>query len=769
MATYRTELDLPRLSAQARQRFIECISGRGVPRPLWSQAAPPDESWKFLLPGGAVLLLVMALVGGDKVQGWPLIIGWLLAAVALAAGVMGWQRGKKSAARLGFPPGTYLFASDLIDARDGVCTLYDLDQLTELRPKTVHHGTATDSELDFVFGREVVAIAVPGKQTAQITINKFWPAREALMTAASAGEWNDVAALDPLYEPRYMGGWEQVRRPSTAPAPARTTIDAKAGKGPLGMHPAVLRLAVIVGIVAAPILWLGGNYVRESLAFSRAKSRDTVAIWREYLKRDQPPHYVEAKQQLLPRAALRDAKKAGNAAAIRDFLARYGDTPVAAEGKTALHDKYEQAIAQVKAEAGASVREEMAELLRWLDQHQADTLEVRFGSSSAAAMAALDEFIEMIAEEKQIRAPIAPIGPSLAPEIVTRREDELVDAVKAGLADVIPPDLVHVAKGGVFSGMVAGLDRPALTVTCYATPNPQLIPDTETRKLYLRLSFAVEFNLFVPGKPPYTSAFEVAFVDKVPKTRGKDNLYDGMLAYAFEEAQQRIAKDLFPKHPPARKLALMEMPDAEPRTSGRPMATATGFCISPDGYIATADHFTSGLKSYKVITKDGPIEARLVQADPEHDIAVLKVSAPLPSALAVRPSETIKLGESIATIGFPQTQLQGREPKIGKGEIASLSGMRDDPGMFQVSVPLQPGNSGGPLLDLNGNVVGVVVMVLRESQQVNYAVKSQHLAALCRRIPELRNLAAATNGTPPAFEDMIARVRPATFLLEGYR
>ena len=62
----------------------------------------------------------------------------------------------------------------------------------------------------------------------------------------------------------------------------------------------------------------------------------------------------------------------------------------------------------------------------------------------------------------------------------------------------------------------------------------------------------------------------------------------------------------------------------------------------------------------------------------------------------------------MATVGFPDTGLQGFAPKLAKGEIASLSGAADDARYFQISVPVQPGNSGGALVDERGNVVGIV-------------------------------------------------------------
>jgi S1-C subfamily serine protease len=66
----------------------------------------------------------------------------------------------------------------------------------------------------------------------------------------------------------------------------------------------------------------------------------------------------------------------------------------------------------------------------------------------------------------------------------------------------------------------------------------------------------------------------------------------------------------------------------------------------------------------------------------------------------------IRLGSAVAAIGLPNIGLQGFAPKLAKGEIASLSGAQDDPRYFQTSVPVQPGNSGGALVDERGNVVG---------------------------------------------------------------
>ena len=95
------------------------------------------------------------------------------------------------------------------------------------------------------------------------------------------------------------------------------------------------------------------------------------------------------------------------------------------------------------------------------------------------------------------------------------------------------------------------------------------------------------------------------------------------------------------------------------------------------------------------------ISAKVVKVDAANDLALLKADgqfAPLPIAA----SRAVKLGGTVATVGFPNIGLQGFAPKLAKGEIASLSGAGDDARYFQISVPVQPGNSGGALVDERG-------------------------------------------------------------------
>jgi serine protease Do len=132
----------------------------------------------------------------------------------------------------------------------------------------------------------------------------------------------------------------------------------------------------------------------------------------------------------------------------------------------------------------------------------------------------------------------------------------------------------------------------------------------------------------------------------------------------------------------------------------------------------------------------------------------------------------------VATIGFPVPQLQGYSPKLAKGEIASLSGIHDDPQEFQISVPVQHGNSGGALVDEHGNVVGIVAAklsaraALAESgalpENVNYAVKSSFLLSFLESVPEVSAKLKEPISTERKFDDVVQSAQQATALVLVY-
>lgn len=224
------------------------------------------------------------------------------------------------------------------------------------------------------------------------------------------------------------------------------------------------------------------------------------------------------------------------------------------------------------------------------------------------------------------------------------------------------------------------------------------------------------------------------------------------------------------------------VPEGDRRLGTAPMGdepkiTGTGFFITRNGYLVTNHHVVKDSRVLRVQTAEGLLNAALVRVDPTSDLALLKVAGTY-DALPVVSSRAARLGATVATVGFPNVGLQGFEPKVSKGNISSLAGIQDDVKFFEISVPVQPGNSGGSLFDERGNVVGIVSAQLNQKialertgalvQNVNYAVKSSYLLGFLEAVPEVSPELLEAKTNQQKFEAVVDEVKKATVLVVGY-
>jgi TPR repeat protein/S1-C subfamily serine protease len=162
--------------------------------------------------------------------------------------------------------------------------------------------------------------------------------------------------------------------------------------------------------------------------------------------------------------------------------------------------------------------------------------------------------------------------------------------------------------------------------------------------------------------------------------------------------------------------------------------TGTGFAVSEDGQIVTNHHVVADCAEVRV--RPGGREAlagAVLAQDPGNDLALLRVPVHM-AAAAIRDDGGIRAGDSVVAVGFPLPGLLASEASVTTGTVSALAGIGNDTRLFQVTVPVQPGNSGGPLLDLHGRVVGVVIGKLDAvqiasvtgdiPQNVNFAIKA---------------------------------------------
>ena len=219
------------------------------------------------------------------------------------------------------------------------------------------------------------------------------------------------------------------------------------------------------------------------------------------------------------------------------------------------------------------------------------------------------------------------------------------------------------------------------------------------------------------------------------------------------------------------------LPTTSVHTAEDLRSTGTGFFITDDGYLISNNHVVRGATRVRVLTSTGLIPAKLIQVDAANDLALLKAEGQF-AGLPIVPSRTAQLGSTVATVGFPNIGLQGFAPKLAKGEIASLSGAADDARYFQISVPLQPGNSGGALVNEYGSVVGVVSAKLDASaalatsgslpENVNYAIKSSFLLGFLESVPELSAKLKDPITADRKFEDVVKSAEAAALLVVVY-
>ena len=216
-----------------------------------------------------------------------------------------------------------------------------------------------------------------------------------------------------------------------------------------------------------------------------------------------------------------------------------------------------------------------------------------------------------------------------------------------------------------------------------------------------------------------------------------------------------------------------------PAGGGHPAASGTGFMVA-EGRVLTNNHVVEGCTRMTARGATGTVApARIDAKDPARDLALLTVPAGFGPPLPFRDSPPVLRGETVVTYGFPLSGVLSSGPTLTTGDVSAMAGLRDNPRHFQISAPVQPGNSGGPLLDAQAHVIGVVVAKLNAAriaqmtggdipQNVNFAIKGTEALAFL-----------AANGVQPRLEPSTGAERraaeigqvanPSTLFLTCYR
>lgn len=196
-----------------------------------------------------------------------------------------------------------------------------------------------------------------------------------------------------------------------------------------------------------------------------------------------------------------------------------------------------------------------------------------------------------------------------------------------------------------------------------------------------------------------------------------------------------------------RKISQEYMPEEKSNPNAW-TGNGSGFFLNQEGYIATNYHVIEGATTLQAnFTRNGKVEsypASVVATDEQNDLAIIKIDdssyknvSQIPYGLLSRTKDT---GSEVFALGYPMADVMGSEVKFTDGKISSKSGIQGDIRVYQISVPIQPGNSGGPLFDMEGNIVGITSSGLNrdyfKSENVNYAIKASYLKTLMESCPQ---------------------------------
>ena len=192
--------------------------------------------------------------------------------------------------------------------------------------------------------------------------------------------------------------------------------------------------------------------------------------------------------------------------------------------------------------------------------------------------------------------------------------------------------------------------------------------------------------------------------------------------------------------------------------------TGSGFFITDDGYFLTNHHVVEGARELVVVHEGIPYRASLRAESKEKDLALLKVEGSF-APVVVASDRECSVGQTIFVVGFPQIAQQGLEPKVTKGIVSSRSGFRGEPGEYQMDAAIQSGNSGGPVADESGRIVGISVASLINGQNVNYAIKWSSVAAF---LPKGVVVKKSNWTNEKRFEDAVSEVVGSSALVLNF-
>lgn len=199
----------------------------------------------------------------------------------------------------------------------------------------------------------------------------------------------------------------------------------------------------------------------------------------------------------------------------------------------------------------------------------------------------------------------------------------------------------------------------------------------------------------------------------------------------------------------------------------------TCFAISPNGYLVTNYHCIENAKEITVKGIDGDLTtkygATVVASDPSNDLAILKIgnkNVKFNTLSFGFRSSGVAQAEKVYALGFPAAAAMGTEVKITEGIISAKSGVNGDISKFQISAAVNPGNSGGPLIDEQGNLIGVIFAKSTIAESAGYAIKASYLETFLKNVEGFEFPTFVNSMKDKPFTEKVADWKNYIFIVE---
>ena len=203
--------------------------------------------------------------------------------------------------------------------------------------------------------------------------------------------------------------------------------------------------------------------------------------------------------------------------------------------------------------------------------------------------------------------------------------------------------------------------------------------------------------------------------------------------------------------------------------------SGTGFALTSNGLIITNNHVIEGVNSIVVRGINGNFDktytAKVLITDKNNDLAILKIEDPTFTNLGKIPyvvkTSVASVGENVFVMGYPLRATMGDEIKLTNGIISSKTGFQGDVTSYQISAPVQPGNSGGPLFDKNGDLIGIINAKHAGAENASYAVKTSYLKNLVELLDNQPILQTASIMNGKTLTQQVEIAKKYVYIIEG--